>query len=82
MSETASPLILATWERELKTHPDRAFAEFILRGIKEGFRVGYESGKAELKQRVGNMISASEKPEVISEYLQNEMEMKRVRSYM
>ena len=38
----------------------------------------YEAEKVELRQRIGNMLSASEKPEVITEYLQNEVEMKCV----
>ncbi len=41
--------------------------ETILQGIKEGFRVGFDPGRAALKEKDGNMASASERTGV---YLQ------------
>jgi len=32
---------LAAWEQALSTHPDRRFVEFLLKGISEGFHIGY-----------------------------------------
>ncbi len=31
----------SAWNSYLLTHPDRKFADFLRRGIKHGFRVGY-----------------------------------------
>lgn len=69
---TESSLKLETWSRELGSHPDRDFAEFILRGI-----IGFEA-EALLKQRGGNTISVSKHPRVITGYLQEEVRVKRI----
>ena len=36
-----SPLISNNWLRELSCHPDKAYTQYILRGISKGFRIGY-----------------------------------------
>jgi len=40
--EVCSPLSLSAWAEELLSHPDRRFAEFILQGIQNGFRIGFD----------------------------------------
>ena len=35
-----TPLIWQEWETALSTHPDRAFADFIIAGIRYGFKIG------------------------------------------
>ena len=36
-----SPLILNSWSKELSCHPDKVYAQYILKGISQGFRIGY-----------------------------------------
>ena len=36
-----SPLISNNWSRELSFHPDKAYTQYVLRGISQGFRIGY-----------------------------------------
>ena len=38
----SSPLVANEWETVLAGHPDREFAEFVVRGIREGFRIGFD----------------------------------------
>ncbi len=73
-----TPLRREAWNQELASHPDRVLVETILQGIKEGFRVGFDPGRATLKEKDGNMASASEQTGVISKYLEDELEQERV----
>ena len=76
--KVTTPLKVAVWEQQLHNHPDRNFVRYILEGIRNGFRVGfqYESGK--LQPAKANMQSALAKPEVIREYLDKEVKAGRV----
>ncbi len=69
---------MEAWNKELASHPDRVLVETILQGIKVGFRVGFDPGRATLKEKDGNMASASEQTGVISKYLEDELEQGRV----
>ena len=62
----------------LEGHPDQNFAGYILRGIREGFRIGFDAHLSSLKSSGRNMQSAAEKPEVVSKYLQEEEALGRV----
>ena len=41
LQKVATSLILWEWIKELKDHPDADFRDYILNGIKNGFRVGF-----------------------------------------
>ena len=60
LSKVVTPLKVHIWERELATHPDQEFAACILRGIKQGFRIGFNRSSVQLRCWQGNMHSASE----------------------
>ena len=55
-----SPLKLGAWERALAAHPDAEYTQYLLRGIREGFRIGYDR-RSPLRSAVANMPSASER---------------------
>ena len=59
-------------------HPDREFVEYLLQGIREGFRIGFNYQECVCKPAAGNMKSASENPGVVEEYLANEREAGRL----
>ena len=44
LAGVVTPLKLAQWEYMLAHHPDREYVAYILSGIQEGFRVGYQRG--------------------------------------
>lgn len=41
LQKVATPLILREWSKELKDHPDAEFRGYILNGIRNGFRIGF-----------------------------------------
>ena len=49
-------------------HPDQKFVDYILRGIKQGFRIGFNKS-VQLRCQQGNMHSAAEQPEIVGNYL-------------
>jgi len=72
-----SPLQTHRWAELLCTHPDQSFADYILRGLEQGFNVGFKRG-GRLQSCKKNMLSALEHPEVVQKYLQEECQMGRV----
>ena len=73
-----TPLKLERWQELLSGHPDKEFTEYILRGIKHGFRVGFNVAVSQLKSQRSNMVSAAEHPDIVSYYLKEEMRKGRV----
>ena len=73
LCQVPSPLSarLSTWTKRLAPHPDRDFANYILSGIEHGFRVGFEYSHP-LSSAKRNMLSASQHPKVVENYLGNE----------
>ncbi len=74
----ATPLKLQEWKRELREYPDQALAKLITDGIAEGFRIGYDTGRAPLLAKKGNMGSAAEHAQVVARYLADELAAGRV----
>ena len=68
-----TPLVVKNWERLMAGHPDSRFRDYILRGLKHGFRIGY-NGADMVTSAKRNMLSAREHPEVVAEYLRKELE--------
>ena len=54
-----TPLPWREWQMSLATHPDRDFANLVVTGIREGFRVGYDYSHT-CKKSPKNMQSARE----------------------
>ena len=73
-----TPLRVSVWERGLADHPDREYANYICRGIREGFRVGFDHQKCKCRVAPGNMKSVVNHREVVETYLQGEREGGRV----
>ena len=78
LSIVSTPLKVANWARHLSSNPDLEFTAFLLCGIQEGFRVGFDYGRVVLKPSKSNMVSAREHPAIVSEYLQEECKNGRV----
>ena len=53
-------------------HPDQEFADYIVRGLRDGFRIGFDYTNHICKKARQNMASARDHPEVIREYLAKE----------
>ena len=54
------------WEVLLASNLDREFVEYLLRSIRQGFRISFDREKYRLRSRTQNMSSANERPEIVS----------------
>lgn len=77
LSPIITPLNLGAWSKCLEYHPDKAFVQYILTGVTQGFRVGFNTG-ARLRPAKRNIPSADQHPEVISDYIQKEKAAGRI----
>ena len=60
--EVVTPLLWSSWEMLLKDHPDRWWVSYLVRGIKEGFRVWFAGGQGCLKSGTTNMGNSHSDP--------------------
>ena len=72
-----TPLHPEVWQRALYHHPDRTLVEYIVQGIKEGFRIGFVRPR-QCRPAKGNMRSALTNPHPVDEYLREELAAGRV----
>ena len=76
------PTKFLLWVEKLRqlvlTHSDQSFVSYVLDGIQNGFRVGFNSASVSLKSTTHNMSSASLQPLVIDDYLHTELAKGRV----
>lgn len=78
LRKITTPLDVNAWEACLRSHPDRVFVNLILKGISEGFRVGFSYQSQHCTPADSNHPSANEHPSVISEALKGEVEKGRL----
>ena len=78
MGTIVSLLRWPQWHAGLLNHPDRALANFITTGIREGFRIGYDTMLQDRRGAAKNMPSALERREVVSVHLAKECTEGRV----
>ena len=74
----STPLNLHHWSCSLESYPNRALADFFLQGISEGFRIGFSYGSNHLKPSKSNLAGARSHPNVVEDYLQSEVSLRRV----
>ena len=72
-----TPLRWEVWEQVLANHPDHQFRDYVVNGIREGFRVGFDYSKNCVPAN-RNMRSANQNPTVVSDYLLSECSAGRV----
>ena len=42
--QIVTPMVAGEWEMLLTLHPDDAYRAFLVKGLRDGFRIGYDSG--------------------------------------
>ena len=72
-STITTPLKVSVWEHQLRNHPDKNFVRYILAGIHQGFRLGFQHQSSSLLPAKANMHSARSNPIVVSDYLEKEV---------
>ena len=82
LSLTAVPPILGTistplkweaWATELEPHPDKECAQYIVAGIKQSFRIGFNYKNHRCNSAKSNMLSAIQHPQPIEVYISKEV---------
>ena len=76
--QIVTPYRVAVWEQHVASHPHRGFAEYICKGIREGFRIGFDYHHAQCKPGPGNMKSAKEHTDIVDKYIGSECNKKRL----
>ena len=65
------------WQLALALHPHRAFVRYLIRGISDGFRIGFKRS-CPLQSSHQNLVSVCEHPEVVQAYLDKERPVGRL----
>ena len=60
----------------MEHHPDKAFRDYIVSGLREGFRIGFKGH--ECRPAKTNIKSPLEQPQVVLKYLRDECATRRV----
>ena len=77
-SKSVFPLRLEAWSHCLSLHPDSEYVSYILRGLKQGFRIGFDYSRFGCRRARRNMLSAQQNGSVVDEYLREEESLGRV----
>ena len=78
LKSKSSPLVVEEWERQLKYHPDGEYKEYLLTGLRRGFRIGFDYGSHRCRSAKTNMKSALQNPAVVDRYLATEVGLGRI----
>ncbi len=68
-----TPIIAQAFTHYTCHHPDQRFAQYILKGISQGFHIGFDKG-CRLKQNWRNHPSSLENPVVVTSHIKTEVE--------
>ena len=71
-------LPVARWDHYLQSHPDRDFAEFLRRGIRHGFKIGFNRS-SQLRSPKRNYESSVGNPGHAQRYISEEVAARRLR---
>ena len=63
---------LTRWRYYLDRHPDQEYAQFVWRGLVEGFRVGFDPALCTPRSAKHNLPSARDHPNLVAAYIQDE----------
>ena len=77
LCQISTPASSEVWHRELVGHPDQAFTNYVVQGLEQGFRVGFRYPSSLLPHK-RNMLSAVQHPQVVRDYLKEELALNRV----
>ncbi len=77
-SHVESPMQPEAWEVALADHPDGAYRTYLVKGLREGFRIGFGYWSCQCTGASSNTHSAEERPSIITEFLASELRSGRV----
>ena len=62
----------------LENHSDKCFAQYLLEGIEKGFRIGFNYTQHSMTPCRNNMLSTLDHPQVVTDYLEQELAEGRI----
>lgn len=74
-------IVLANWDQFMRSHPDEMFAAYIHTGLSNGFRIGFNRQRSQLRSTPKNHPSAASNPQIVKEYIENEVSTGRPLSH-
>ena len=77
-ANTGSPLIITQWIQMLQDHPDKSYVQFIIQGIQQGFRIGFNRC-CSCYPAITNL--PSQVSHVIRKHLSTEVSLNRMHCY-
>lgn len=60
------------FKKHVASHPDRSLADYVVQGIRDGFKISFDYTNHRTKRAGQNMQSALERPGVVQDYLRKE----------
>ena len=76
--EIVTPLKWKQWSQLLAGHPDQQFVQYVVQGIQQGFRVGFNYDQAKCQSASRNMPSTDSHAHIVANYLDQEVKAHRV----
>ena len=74
----STPLRATAWEEQLQAHPDKDYVQYLLVGIQNGFRIGFDYSQYQCRKAKCNMLLARQNSGVVTEYLEKECRLGRL----
>ena len=72
ISEISTPLNITACERALADQPDKLFVQYLIRELKNSFRIGFDCTKHFCKPAKKNLLLAQPNLQVVEDYLAKE----------
>ncbi len=73
-----TPMRAGEWDKLLSNHPDRSYHSYLVKGLMDGFRIGFSYESSSCTGAGSNMKSAMERPSVIDQFISAELAAKRI----
>ncbi len=58
LCDIVTPLSLTAWAQSLHSHPDKGFTNFVIAGLANGFRIGFNPSLVSLGSSLQHAISS------------------------
>ena len=81
ISEISTSLNITAWEWILADHSDKLFAQYLIKGLKNSFRIGFDCINHFCKPAKKNLLSTQPNPQVVEDYLAKKVMERRVEDH-
>ena len=75
LCQVHTPLVIAEWRSQWCQYPDREFCQYLIDGLTDGFRIGFNYTSHRCQAAKCNMLSAVQNPGIVEQYLKKECEL-------